>query len=79
MDGVRSEQTRLLANAIDRASTACVTIGIATPIAGFVYNVSGFRSIISGAELSIGLLGWLVAAILLHLTARWILRDLGHE
>jgi hypothetical protein len=79
MDAVRTEQTKLLANAIDRASTACFTSGIATPIAGFVYNVSGFRSTIGGAELSIGLLGWLIAAVLLHLGARRILRGLSHE
>ena len=27
------EQTKLLANALDRASTACFTVGIATPVA----------------------------------------------
>jgi hypothetical protein len=58
MATVDDEQTKLRANAIDRASTACVTIGVATPVAGFVYNVSGFRSTIGAAELALGLLGW---------------------
>jgi hypothetical protein len=73
---VENEQTKLLANAIDRASTACFTIGIATPLAGFVYNVSGFRSAIAASELAFGVLGWLAAAALLHLGARRILRGL---
>ena len=76
MGVVHNEQTRLLANAFDRASTACFTIGIATPIAGFVYNVSSFRSTIGVTELTGGLLGWLVAAVLLHIGARTILRGL---
>ena len=29
-----NEQTKLLANALDRASTACFTVGIVTPLAG---------------------------------------------
>ena len=32
----------VLASAFDRASTACITVGIATPLAGYVYDVSGF-------------------------------------
>ena len=76
MPRVENEQTKLLANAIDRASTACFTIGIATPLAGFVYNVSGFRSTIGPIELASGLVGWLFAALALHLVARSILKDL---
>ena len=76
MGTAQTEQIKLLANAIDRASTACFTIGIATPLAGFVYNVSGFRSTISAAELASGLVGWLFAALALHLVARSILKDL---
>jgi len=79
MASIRDEQTKLLANAIDRASTACFTIGIATPIAGFLYNVSGFfRSTIGAAELGSGLIGWLVAALLLHGAARLTLKGLRH-
>ena len=76
---VENEQTKLLANAIDRASTACFTIGIATPLAGFVYNVSGFRSTIGALELASGLVGWLFAALVLHFGARRALRGLSHE
>ena len=79
MAAVHDEQIKLLANAIDRASTACFTIGIATPIAGFVYNVSGFRSTIGGIELGSGLIGWLAAAFLLHGAARLTLTGLRHD
>lgn len=34
MTQVRNEQKKLLANALDRASTPCFTVGIATPVAG---------------------------------------------
>jgi hypothetical protein len=76
MSLIHNEQIKLLASAVDRTSTACFTIGIVTPIAGFVYNVSGFRSTIGAAELTAGLLGWLAAAALLHLGARRILKGL---
>ncbi len=64
------EKTKLIANAFDRASTACFTVGIATPLAGYVYNVSGFRSSLGVAELLGGMAGWLIVAISLHLLAR---------
>jgi hypothetical protein len=70
------ETTKLTANAFDRASTACFTVGIATPLAGFVYNVSGFRGTIGGWELFGGLVAWLIAAMGLHRIARLFLRRL---
>lgn len=33
---IDNERTKLLANALDRASTACFTVGILTPTAGFL-------------------------------------------
>jgi hypothetical protein len=33
---VANERTKLLANALDRASTSCFTVGIATPLAGWL-------------------------------------------
>ena len=78
MSLVDNEQTKLLANALDRASTSCFTVGIATPLAGYLYNVSGFRSSIGIAELALGLAGWIIAAIIaLHLGARRLLRGPG--
>ena len=73
------ERTKLLANAFDRASTACFTVGIATPLAGYVYHVSGFRGAIGPLALLGGLGGWLVAAIGLHIIARQVLKGCNHE
>jgi len=68
-----------LANAFDRASTACFTVGIATPLAGYLYNVAGFRGSIRIPELVLGLAGWIAAAVALHLAGRRVLRRLHHE
>ncbi|WP_105374243.1 hypothetical protein [Neorhizobium huautlense] len=70
------EQTKLLANAFDRASTACVTVGIVTPLAGYLYNFPNFNAI-SGGRMAVYLAGWLLSAVLLHYMARRILRRLA--
>ena len=70
------ERTKLLANALDRVSTACVTVGIATPIAGYVYNVSNVRALVSLLDLLTGIAGWFLAAVVLHLGARRVLKGL---
>jgi hypothetical protein len=77
----RPERIKLLANALDRASTACFTVGIATPLAGYIYNIAGFRDGFDGdAGLDrlfvAGLGGWLAVALMLHLLARYVLRGL---
>jgi hypothetical protein len=38
MSLVHNERLKLLANAFDRASTACFTIGVVTPVAGLIYG-----------------------------------------
>ncbi|WJR65543.1 hypothetical protein QTA58_15010 [Neorhizobium sp. CSC1952] len=70
------EQTKLLANALDRASTACFTVGIATPLAGYVYSLAVFDTI-SGSRMIVSLVGWLLSAVLLHYLARRVLRRLA--
>lgn len=67
------EKAKLIANACDRLSTACFTVGLLTPIAGYVYDVSGFRSSIGMWHLVGGLAGWIFVAICLHLLARRVL------
>jgi hypothetical protein len=47
MNLIDNERTKLLANAPDRASTACFTVGIATPVAGYLYNVGSFRTLLA--------------------------------
>ncbi len=73
------ETTKLLANSFDRASTACFTVGIATPLAGYVYNVSGFRGTIGAWELLGGLSGWLIAAIFYIVSRDGFSEGCGHE
>ncbi|WP_199523195.1 hypothetical protein [Pararhodobacter sp. CCB-MM2] len=67
---IRNERTKLLANALDRASTACFTVGIATPVAGYIYNISGLRGSLPGSTMIVGGFSWLVAFVLLHSLAR---------
>lgn len=55
MSLIDNEQTKLLANALDRASTACFTVGIATPIAGLVYNIGNFATL-SGLQVGVYIL-----------------------
>jgi hypothetical protein len=74
MSVLHTERTKLLANALDRASTACVTVGIATPVAGYVYNLAGVREALPGVVLGLGVAGWFVVGGGLHMLAR---RTLG--
>lgn len=76
MSLIHNERTKLLANAFDRASTACFTVGIATPIAGYLYNVASFPDRLSNVRLAIGLVCWLLAAVALHFMARRALKGL---
>lgn len=73
---VLNEQLKLLATAVNTAATSCFTVGIATPLAGYIYNVSGFQGSLSILTLGLGIVGWLAAATLLHLSAQGIIRRL---
>lgn len=76
MSLVHNERTKLLANALDRASTACFTVGVATPAAGFLYNLGGLRESASGLALAGGFAGFFLVAVALHLLARRLLGGL---
>ncbi|BDA83442.1 hypothetical protein Sa4125_09840 [Aureimonas sp. SA4125] len=69
---VRNEQTKLTAQAFDRASTACLTVGVIAPVAATFYNVG--NSSVGLSTLVIGTSIWLGAAIALHWSARRLLR-----
>lgn len=69
------EEIKLLANALDRASTACFTVGLATPVAATIYGF-GNIAVRSNAFMVICVLGWLSATVSLHYMARRILRKL---
>ena len=76
MSLVANERTKLAANALDRASTACLTVGVATPLAAWFYNIGGFGAATSPAALAPGILGWILAASALHIIAQMLLRRL---
>ena len=73
MTPAQLEKTKLLANALDRASTACYTVGVITPLAGYIYNFGGIRDSISLGALALAVCGWMLAALALHSVARRIL------
>ena len=74
MSLVHNEQTKLLANALDRASTACLTNGILAPIAAAIYSVSG--AFVFDAKVVFGGIVWSLMALVLHMSARRVLRRL---
>ena len=73
MSLVNNERTKLLVNALDRASTACFTVGVATPLAAILYNLGGFRTAFDPRTLAFCLGGWLLASVALHYIARTML------
>ncbi|WP_200290673.1 hypothetical protein [Rhodospirillum rubrum] len=70
---IENERTKLLANALDRASTACLAVGVFGPTAATLYNL-GDITYPRGIILATGGFIWLSAAVTLHLLAR---RSLG--
>lgn len=67
---IHNERTKLLANALDRASTACIAVGligptVATTNGGNPLHLSWIAILASGA--------WILAAVALHLGARHVL------
>ena len=73
---IHNERTKLLANALDRASTACFTVGIATPLAEYIYNISNLRENLSVWLMFIAALGWCIACFARHYLARRVLGGL---
>lgn len=69
MSLVHNERTKLLANSIDRLSTACIAAGFIAPAVSLA-NGSGL-SMSWGIVVSTGT--WLFAALILHLAARHLL------
>ena len=76
MSLIFNERQKLLANNFDRMSTACFSIGIATPLAGYFYNIGDFASKVQLVELLPVAAGWTFAAVLLHIIAGMALRGL---
>ena len=72
MSLIENERTKLLANALDRASTASVALGVFAPIATtfFTGPVTGE---LGWLKLAVGAAIWLATAVALHLAARLVL------
>ncbi|MGV8939175.1 MAG: hypothetical protein ACOH2J_18815 [Allorhizobium sp.] len=71
---VRNERTKLLANALDRTSTACIAVGLIGPAVG-IANHSATAPAQSFTAV-IGTVIWLFTAVVLHLFARRVLGEL---
>lgn len=71
---VDNERTKLLANALDRASTASLTVGVLAPIAAVFYNLSATDT--PTWVFVVGGVTWFSAAIALHFIARMVLKGL---
>ena len=72
MSILHNERIKLRANALDRASTACLAVGVLGPAVGFLYGVSAAS--VPRLLLVVGSSMWLSAAVALHLLS-W--RTLG--
>ena len=44
MNEVEREQTKLFANALDRASTACLAVGVLTPLSAVFFAMPGYST-----------------------------------
>lgn len=70
MSLIHNEKTKLLANALDRASTACFSVGVLVPIVATMAGLPGYGI---GWPLALLSLSWLLATLVLHLLARRVL------
>lgn len=64
---VHNERTKLLANSLDRLSTACVAAGFIAPAVSLSSSSLSFGISLSTA---ISTMAWLLGALILHLSAR---------
>jgi hypothetical protein len=69
---IDNERTKLAANALDRASTACLAVGILAPLATLLQGQA--HPPLVGVVVSFA--GWLGAAVVLHFAARRMLGGL---
>ena len=68
-----NERVKLSANALDRASTACVAVGLVGPIVATFYGLGSIAAGPTGRLLLFGSLFWISAAATLHFEARRVL------
>ncbi|MBN7808747.1 hypothetical protein JZX86_25800 [Agrobacterium rosae] len=68
-DLVSNERRKLLANALDRLSTAFIAIGVLGPALSLTPNSLNISSVAF-------IVGWILSSVALHLTARRVLGGL---
>jgi hypothetical protein len=73
---VDNERAKLLANALDRASTAMFTVGILTPCVSYLFNLQNIRDTLGLSGLALFVALSFSATAGLHLLARSVLGDL---
>ena len=75
MNEVEREQTKLFANALDRASTACLAVGVLTPLSAVFFAMPGYSTTpIWIIEFGVG--AWVLCTLALHSMAMRALRGL---
>ncbi|MGI2034928.1 hypothetical protein ACRQ1B_21320 [Rhizobium panacihumi] len=74
MSVFHNEQTKYIANAFDRASTSCLTVGVFAPIAAAFYAPVGAVA----STVTVVVVGscWFFAAAVLQLSVKYTLRGL---
>lgn len=75
-DLIDNERTKLLANALDRASTAVFTIGIFSPLVSYYFDLQGVREAMGALGLIAFAFLSFISAAGLHYLARSVLGDL---
>ena len=73
MTDAEKEQIKLRANALDRASTACLATGLLAPMANLIYNGNAH---LNGVALFVITVFYLGVALVLHHMALWHLKGL---
>lgn len=72
---IRNEQTKLTAAALNTAATSSFALGVLAPMAAAFYSVKEAAQV-NFATLIIGSAAWLTVAVLLHIGARAVLKEL---
>jgi hypothetical protein len=73
---VQNEQAKLLANALDRASTTCLATGVLVPVTTFMLAL---KPAVDLKTLVVPVVTWLLATLALHIEAERVIRTLREE
>jgi hypothetical protein len=74
MSIIQNERLKYIANAFDRASTSCLTVGVFAPIAAALYTSASAQ--IGAIQFASAVAAWIFCAAILHLLGRVLLRRL---